>query len=228
MDEIKCENIAFIPARGGSKSVKKKNIKLINGRPLVYWVLDAVTCSKYVDKVFVATDSEEIKSVVENYRNGKIQVVHRSSEVSTDTASTESVMIEFAKKYNFKNIALIQATSPLLKTKSLDAGFVKYFEHDIDSVLSVVRQKRFIWNEVEDLVLPQNYNPINRPRRQEFNGFLVENGAFYITSRERLLKTKCRISGNIAAIEMPEETYFEIDEPSDWIIIENLLKKKNL
>lgn len=224
--DIKYKNIAFIPVRGGSKSIKNKNIKLINGRPLVYWVLDAAVSCKYIDKVFVATDSDNIREVIESYGNEKVRIVSRSSEVSTDTASTESVMLEFAQKYDFENVALIQATSPLLEAKNLNDGFEKYFQNNIDSVISVVRQKRFIWDESESLVLPKNYDPLNRPRRQEFNGYLVENGAFYITSKERLLKTSCRISGNIAAIEMPEETYFEIDEPSDWLIIENMLKKK--
>ena len=93
-----------------------------------------------------------------------------------------------------------------------------------DSIISLVEQKRFYWKKNENgSVEPTNYNYLKRPRRQEFEGNLVENGAFYITSRQRLLETKCRISGKIGACIMPEETYFEIDEPSDWIIIENLL-----
>ena len=78
--------------------------------------------------------------------------------------------------------------------------------------------------------MPQNYDVYNRPRRQEFTGYLVENGAFYITSREKLLSSKNRLSGKIRAYEMDESTYFEIDEPSDWIIIEKQLlnrEKKN-
>lgn len=65
-----------------------------------------------------------------------------------------------------------------------------------------------------------------RPRRQEMEGYLVENGAFYITSKQALKKTKCRLSGKIGAYEMLEKTYFEIDEPSDWRIMEMLKKCK--
>ena len=218
--------IAFIPVRGGSKSISYKNIKLINGRPLVYWVLDAVVNCSEIDKVVVSTDSEKIFQVVDNYDSDKIIIVNRSKEVSTDEASTESVMLEFAKKYNFNDIILVQATSPLLKKEDLKIGVDKYKDKDTDSVLSVVRQKRFIWEKDKNSYKPVNYNCKKRPRRQEFDGFLVENGAFYITSRDRLIKSKNRISGNIQIVEMDEESYFEIDEPDDWIIVENLLKNK--
>ncbi|MCR3757805.1 N-acylneuraminate cytidylyltransferase [Clostridium felsineum] len=220
----KYKNVAFIPVRGGSTSIKKKNIKPINGRPLVYWVLDAAVHCEYIDKIFVSTDSDEIKTTIKDYKSEKIIIIDRSKEVSTDTASTESAMLEFSKKYDFQNMVLIQATSPLLTSENLNDGFEKFLKEDVDSVISVVRQKRFIWQEEKNMILPQNYDPRNRPRRQDFNGFLVENGAFYITSRESFMKAGCRISGKIGAAEMPEESYYEIDDPLDWVIVENLLK----
>lgn len=224
---MKYENIAFIPLRGGSKSIPLKNIKHINGRPLVYWVLDAATTCEHIEKVFVSTDSEEIKNVVEKYKSNKILVVGRSRETAEDYSSTESAMLEFANKYDFKNMVLIQATSPLLEHEDLEKGFKMLLNGKYDSILSVVRQKRFIWGKNPDgSFYPQNYEIQNRPLRQNFEGYLVENGAFYITSRERLLESKCRISGNIGIVEMKEESYFEIDEPSDWIIVAELLKNK--
>lgn len=225
-------NIAFIPVRGGSKSIPLKNIKEVCSRPLVYWVLDAATQCEKIDKVIVATDSTEIEECVKEYPSKKIEVIGRSVEVSTDTAPTESVMLEYAQNHSFDNIVLIQATSPLLQFKDLDKGFEKLKLENVDSILSVVRQKRFIWEEnTVGNAVSTNYDYYNRPRRQDNNGFLVENGAFYITSRERLLESKNRISGNISLVEMEEETYFEIDEPSDLEIIEKLLlnrkKQKN-
>ncbi|NYB72638.1 N-acylneuraminate cytidylyltransferase [Sedimentibacter hydroxybenzoicus DSM 7310] len=219
------KTVAFIPVRGGSKSIPLKNIKLINNRPLIYWTLDATVNCDEIDSVVVSTDSKEIKRTVEKYSSDKVKVIDRSEEVSTDTATTESVMIEFARNYDFENIVLVQATSPLLKSKDITKGINKYFENGIDSALSVVRQKRFIWEEKSSSAVAINYIPSKRPRRQEFDGFLVENGAFYITSKKNLLSSQCRISGNITAIEMSEDTYYEIDEPSDWAIVEELLKK---
>jgi len=217
--------VAFIPVRGGSKSIPLKNIKLMNGRPLIFWSLDAAVKCNEIDTVVVSTDSQKIKRVIEKYGSDKVKLIDRSEKVSTDTATTESVMIEFAQNYDFENIVLVQATSPLLKSIDITKGINKFFENGIDSVLSVVRQKRFTWEEKSNSVIALNYDPLNRPRRQEFNGFLVENGAFYITSKKNLLSNQCRISGNIAAIEMPDDTYYEIDEPSDWVIVEELLKK---
>lgn len=221
--------IAFIPLRGGSKSIPLKNIKEIAGRPLAFWVIEAALKCPLINKVFVSTDSEAIKNKISEIKNKKLEIVDRSKETATDIASTESAMLEFAKNNIFNHIVLIQATSPLLKPLHLKRGIKKYFKNKCESLLSVVRQKKFIWKEKDSKAEPVNYNPLRRPRRQEFKGFLVENGAFYITSREKLLKTKCRISGKICVYEMPEKTYFELDEPSDWIIMEELLiqKKKN-
>ena len=212
-------NVAFIPVRGGSKSIPLKNIKEIAGHPLVYYTAKAANDCVDIDVVYVATDSDIIKETVEGLGLSKVEVIGRSEENASDTASTESAMLEFAEKYDFDNICLIQATSPLLTHEDLEGGFKKFKE--ADSVLSVVRQKRFVWEENADgSVSPVNYDVFNRPRRQEFDGFLVENGAFYITSKKLLLESKNRVSGKIAAYEMSDYTYFEIDEPSDFKISE--------
>lgn len=229
-------NVAFIPVRGGSKSIPLKNIKIINGKPLVYWTVKAACDCKYIDKIFVATDSDRIREVITSFKQGKegetfsrVEVIGRSEESATDTASTECAMLEFTAKYCFENIVLIQATSPLLLGKDLEKGFETFEQADTDSVLSVVRQKRFHWRtDSHGIANPTNYDVYNRPRRQEFDGYLVENGAFYITSRRALIDSKNRISGRIKAVEMHEDTFFEIDEPSDWIIIEALMKKNNI
>lgn len=220
---------AFIPVRGGSKSIPLKNIKEIAGKPLIYWTAKAACDCPAIDKVYVSTDSELIKNIVFEFKFSKITIIDRSRETASDTASTESAMIEFAKHYDFDDIVLIQATSPLLTCDDIMKGVQLYQEENVDSVLSVVEQKRFHWGIDEaGFVHALNYDYRRRPRRQEFNGDFVENGAFYITSKNQLLQTKNRISGNIKAYVMPQETYFEIDEPSDWIIVENLLNKRIL
>lgn len=229
-------NAAFIPVRGGSKSIPLKNIKPICGKPLVYWTLRAACECNAIDRVYVATDSDKIRRTVLAFKTGeeaalfaKTEVISRSAESASDTASTEFAMLEFAEKYEFDNIVLIQATSPLLRGTDLDRGFAAFAEPDTDSVLSVVPQKRFHWaNNAAGYAYPTNYDVFHRPRRQEFDGYLVENGAFYITSKSDLLASKNRVSGNIKAVEMSEDTFFEIDEPSDWIVIEALMKKNGL
>jgi N-acylneuraminate cytidylyltransferase len=229
-------NAAFIPVRGGSKSIPLKNIKKINGRPLVYWVVRAACECRFIDCVYVATDSDRIKQTVMEFQMGreqelfqKVQVIGRSAESASDTASTEYAMLEFAEHYEFDNIVLIQATSPLLSGEDLNRGFEAYMQEDTDSVISVVPQKRFHWaRDEKNHAYPTNYDVYHRPRRQEFDGYLVENGAFYITSKESLINSQNRVSGNIKAVEMSEDTFFEIDEESDWVIIEALMKKNGL
>ena len=219
-------NVAFIPVRGGSKSIPLKNIKEIAGRPLVYWVVKAACECKYLDKVYVATDHDGIKETVLSFGFPQLQVIDRSAETASDHASTESAMLEFAQKVAFDHIVLIQATSPLLRSVDLDRGFEAYDMPDTDSVLSVVRQKRFFWEDKDGYAVPTNYDVFHRPMRQDFDGCLVENGAFYITSKKALLETKNRISGKIRYVEMPENTYYEIDEPSDWEIIEAMMLQR--
>jgi len=92
-------------------------------------------------------------------------------------------------------------------------------------MLSVVRQKRFIWDSDEKMgAIAGNYDYNARPRRQEFSGYLVENGAFYITTREGLLRTQNRLNGKIGLYEMPAYTYHELDDQEDWAIMECLAK----
>jgi len=224
------KTVAFIPARGGSKSIPLKNIKIIAGKPLIYWTIAAAAALPAIEKVYVSTDSDEIASCVRDLNiSSKVEVISRSSESATDTASSELPLLEFCRNVTFDYVFFIQATSPLLSTDDLDNAWQKYQTNNYDSLLSVVRQKRFIWEEREaGDVQPVNYDPVHRPRRQEFNGFLVENGAFYLNGRQNILAGKNRITGKIGVYEMAEETYVELDEPLDWIIIENLLLKRNL
>lgn len=220
-------NVAFIPVRGGSKSIPLKNIKCIAGKPLVYWTVKAANDCECIDRVYVSTDSEIIKKTVESFELKKVIVVGRSEETASDTASTESAMLEFADQYEFDNIFLIQATSPLLEAEDLTGGYNLFCEKDVDSVFSAVKQKRFHWEIGNDgFARPMNYNIFHRPRRQEFSGYYVENGAFFITTKQMLLQSRNRISGHIKLYEMDEASYFEIDEPSDWSVIEALLKRK--
>ena len=136
-------------------------------------------------------------------------------------------MLEYIEKSKLEpkdKFILIQATSPLLKSKYIDGMYDTLEKSDADSIFSAVREKQFHWIETPDGVKPINYDYKNRPRRQDFQGILAENGACYINSVENILKDKCRLSGKIIAYEMPAETAYEIDEESDWLIVEELMK----
>jgi len=218
-------NIAFIPVRGGSKSIPKKNIKLFCGKPLVYWTARAAQDSPLVDEIIIATDCAEIKEAVLAFNFKKLKVYERSDENAQDTSSTESVILEYINKTNPDNdnkFVLIQATSPFLQAKDITNGINQLENSGADSLLSCSSVKRFFWSKEGDSL---NYNYKNRPRRQDFDGTLMENGAFYINSVGNIIKHENRLCGKIEVYEMPEYTMTEIDEPDDWVFSEHLMKK---
>lgn len=213
---------ALIPLRGGSKSIPKKNIKLLASKPLAAWTIEAAVDCAAINSVYISTDSEEIANVVKGLGLG-VKVIMRPAEYATDEASTESVMSHFMGQVDFDVLVTIQATSPLLMARDLDQALIQFQENQLDSMLSAVRTKRFFWN---DDATPINYDPLYRPRRQDFQGTLMENGAFYITRKEILERYHCRLGGKIGVYEMDESTAVEIDEPEDWEKVEHLILRR--
>lgn len=217
--------IAFIPVRGGSKSIPLKNIKPLCGKPLVCWNIEALETCPEVDEVIVATDSDDIWKTVESRNYKKTRLYRRSAQNASDTASTESVMLEYidyAKLSKDDVFMLVQATSPLTEAVHFSEALQTYGEGKYDSMLTCVRNYRFFWNEDGSSM---NYDYMNRPRRQNFSGMLMENGAFYINTVGNILSNGNRLGGNIGIYEMPEYTATEIDEPDDWMILEKLMRK---
>ena len=142
--------LAFIPVRGGSKSIPLKNIKPFCGKPLVYWNVAALQNASSIDKIIVATDSPIIKETVSSFGFDKVIVYDRKAENACDTASTESVMLEYieaAKLSNADVFMLVQATSPLTETSHFEEGMQLYNKGNFDSIISCVRNKRFFWND---------------------------------------------------------------------------------
>lgn len=217
--------IAFIPVRGGSKSIPLKNIKLFCGKPLVCWNIEALENCPEVDKVIVATDSDDIWNVVESRNYKKTHLYRRSAENACDTASTESVMLEYINYAGLPEndvFMLVQATSPLTESIHFTEALYDYSKGKFDSIITCVRNYRFFWNEDGTSL---NYDYMNRPRRQNFKGMLMENGAFYINTVGNILKNGNRLGGKIGIYEMPDYTSFEIDEPDDWVVMESLMQK---
>lgn len=220
--------IAFIPVRGGSKSIPLKNIKPFCGKPLVCWNIEALEACGLVDEVIVATDSDEIWQTVDSRHYQKTTLYRRTAENACDTASTESVMLEYINYAQLpKDIVfmLAQATSPLTETIHFTEALQMYAKDNYDSILTCVRNYRFFWNEDGTSM---NYDYHNRPRRQNFNGMLMENGAFYINTVNNILRSGNRLSGKIGIYKMPEYTATEIDEPDDWVLLENLMQRQIL
>ena len=218
------KSIGFIPLRKNSKGIPGKNKRKLLGRPLFSWVLTEAIFSG-LDEIYVFTDDHWIRDFIkrEYTWTSKVHVMKRSAASANDTASTEEAIFEFCDKikYDFDQLLLLQATSPFTQKTDIDLSLAKLKEYT--SVVSVVRTHRFIW---DDSGKPLNYSPDKRPRRQEFEGLLVENGAIYGSTKEALQKSGTRISEDIGLIEMPAISYTEIDTESDWEIVEKLLAQK--
>jgi len=215
--------VAFIPARCGSQAIRLKNIKPLCGKPLIYWTLQALETTTAVDEAWVATDCDEIEEAVKRFGLKKTHIYRRKPQNARDTSSTESVMLEFLEAHPMAPstiFILAQATSPFTQTRDFSQALALL--EKADSVLSCVRIKRFFW---EDNGTPLNYDYRHRPRRQDFEGALMENGAFYINTVGNILRDQNRLSGEIRTHEMPEYTATELDEDDDWPIAEMLMRK---
>ena len=177
--------------------------------------------------MYVASDNTEIRDVARAMRHAKLVVTERSAETCTDEASSESALLEFAEARTFERVFFIQATNPFLRSSDLSAALAHLGATGSDSLLSVTREYRFRWLEkTTRTVTPANYDPTMRPRRQDWPGELVENGAFYLTGRDALLRSKCRVSGVIAAWEMAACSGLEVDKAEDWAMIESVFRAK--
>lgn len=220
------KKIALIPLRAGSRGIPGKNKKNLIGRPLYQWVLGEAIFSD-LDEIYVFTDDYEIlKQIQKGYNwTNKVKGMQRSPESATETASTEQAMLELAYKLNndFDVICLLQATSPLTNARDINNCLAIIQNNNFDSALTVVETKRFAWSSEGKSL---NYNYLKRPRRQNFDGSLIENGAVYATKKEAFLENKNRLGGKIGVVKMPEDTLTEIDEITDWIVIENLIKNR--
>ncbi len=217
--------IALVPARCGSQSISMKNIKLFCGKPLIYWNLNALQNTAKVDEIVVATDCDKIEKTVLEMGLSKVSIYRRTAENATSTASTESLMLEFINRNNYQAedlLILVQCTSPLTQTSDFEKALKQFETEEGDSLLTCANIKRFFWQKDGT---PINYDYKNRPRRQDFEGTFLENGAFYINTIQNILTHQNRLSAKVMIHVMPEYTALEIDEPDDWTIGEKLMQK---
>jgi CMP-N-acetylneuraminic acid synthetase len=204
-------------------SIPKKNIKLLAGRPLIDWVIKPALDSGIFAEVWVSTDDDEIAAVTEQCG---AKVHRRAPETATNTASTESALIDFVDAHpDYDILCLIQATSPLVMPEDFQKGLQTMEKAGADSLVTAVRTHRFLWSvdSATGLATAKNYDPVNRPRRQDWNGELIENGAFYFTTKAIMDSEKCRLGGKLALYEMEEHTLTELDSLIDWQIVSHMV-----
>lgn len=223
--------VAIIPARGGSKGIPKKNLILINNKPLLFWSIDFAFSSKLIDEVYVSSDSNEI---LEYSVSLGAKAINRPNDISDDFASSEDAWIHAINEIKASGIDIdivigMQATSPIRETGDIDNAIVQFRKNDLDSLFSsALFGENFHWSfsEVEQKLKPVNYDSNNRLRRQEINPKYLETGSFYIFKPDKIKKYNNRLSGKIGHYLSTKRTMFQIDEIDDIEICEAIMKNR--
>lgn len=221
--------LVVIPARGGSKGIPRKNLRLMDNKPLISYSIGVAKASQYVDDVVVTTDDSQIALIAEKFG---ASVVRRSEELSTDDTLLDPVihdaMIQKEKLAldEYDIVITLQPTSPLIKTATLDKAIEKFEDFGIDSVISVVDDRHLSWGYDEN---NQRYFPnyIERLNRDDLPKSYRETGAILATRRS-FVKENSRLGSNIDIIEISREESVNIETYEDWWLAENYLKKKRI
>ena len=219
--------LAFIPARGGSKGIPRKNIKNFNKKPLIQWTIEQAKESKLINEIIVSSDSKKILSISKNLGASTIL---RPKNLSTDSSSTESAIIHCIQnlKKKIDIIVLLSPCSPLRKKEDIDNMINFFIKKKLDSCFSASKLNDFlIWRYDERIKKMKsfNYNFKKRLSRQKRNILeYVENGSIYIFKSNEFEKLNNRIFNKHDIYQMDFWQSFELDEKKDWKLLETLHK----
>jgi len=219
--------VAIILARGGSKGIPGKNIIDFCGKPLIVWTIEHFQRAKGVESIWVSSDSKEILSISQNCG---VEVIHRPTEISGDSATSESGWL-YAVEYIEHKVGCVdlvvapQVTSPLREPADVERGLRDFQEQKCDSMFSCsVVGDLYFWERMSDGVMRSvNYDYKNRKRRQDISKQYIENGSFYIFRPEILRQYNNRLGGKIGMTKMEFWKMFQIDEPSDIKLCEVIM-----
>ena len=218
-----------IPARGGSKGLPGKNIKILAGKPLIYYSIDIARALTSDDNICVSTDDNEIIKVVEKY-GLKVPFV-RPEQFATDTATTNDVLLHALSFYdsvgdNYDVIVLLQPTSPL-RTAQQVKDAIEIYDNRLDMVVSVMRSHAasVLCNEDDKGFLRLTFNKSGKGR-QEFDTFYEYNGAIYLMNVASLKEKGILGFDKIKKYVMDELQSIDIDTELDWMVAELILNEK--
>ena len=221
------KNIALIPARGGSKGILRKNIKLFHSKPLIYWTIISALESNYIDRVIVSTDDQEIADIARSF-SAEVPFIRPSELAEDNTKGIETVLHALNNLSNVNNIILLQPTSPLRKTKHIDEIFEIRSKYNSDSAVSVTLARKNIdsyFTLDENKRMTPSSDDLKFLPRQEYAKSYTLNGALYLSTSESILKKKSLISSSTIGYVMPEEYSIDIDNQFDWDLAEYLMSK---
>jgi len=203
--------MAVIPARGGSKSVPRKNIRKLGNRPLISWSIDAAKAAKGIDRVVVSTDDKEIGAVSKSFG---AEVLWRPDELATDEATTIAVLQYIAREQapEAGTLVVLQPTSPLREPGLIDECLGIYRASGHDNLATG------FWCKY------QAFGSHNNMRRQDYQGFFYDDGNVYILDRALALAGRW-YGDRIARHVIAKHQNFEIDDEVDFAILECLMAR---
>ncbi|MBW9221318.1 hypothetical protein KKP91_03870 [Methanothermococcus sp. SCGC AD-155-M21] len=218
------EVLAIIPARGGSKGVLRKNIRLLNGKPLIYYQIKNALESKYINNIVVTSDDEDILDYASNF---DVYLRERPPELAKDDITLDPVIYDavnyiehnLMKKYDI--VITLQPTSPLMRPETLDKSIKYLIDKNLDTLIPAVDATHLYWKEENGKIVPDFKERLNR---QYLSKKYIETGAFLITKRE-FVKENSRFGKRIDVFVINEIEGVDIDTPLDWLIAETLMKR---
>jgi CMP-N,N'-diacetyllegionaminic acid synthase len=232
-DEKTMKTLCIIPARGGSKGIPRKNLRVVAGKPLIVWSIDAALAAKSVDRLIVSTDDDQIAEVALQW---SAEVVRRPPELAGDTASSESALLHVMdalrqhERYEPDLILFLQPTSPYRWASDIDGAVNLLLQGGYDSVFSACPE-HFTgrWSLGTDLCAsPLNFDPAHRPRRQDRPVEYLENGSIYVFRSQILRELGARMGGRIGLFAMPAERSHQIDGIEDLEFFDRLMAGHHL
>ena len=219
------KRIAIITARGGSKRIPKKNIRLFCGKPILTYSIRAALDAGIFDKVMVSTDSEEIAQIAREA--GADVPFMRSDATSGDYATTAEVLLEVLAEYekqgeSFDTVCCIYPTAPFVTEQKLRDGIALLEERDVDSVVPVVR---YSYPPQRAFVQKDGYTVLKFPeylgaRSQDLEPFFHDCGQFYCMQVKNFKEKKQIFTDRMLSIDMPETEVQDIDNETDWKLAE--------
>jgi len=228
--------ITVIPARGGSKGVPRKNIRLLYGKPVIAYTIEACLNSSAIDRVFISTDDAEIAEVARKFG---AEVIDRPKELAGDKVTLEPVikhaLDDLKEKENYipDFISCIQPTSPLLKPEVIKECVDKVVNQGYDSCITAFLPETYEWkwrSAVDEFSKEGPFIPerevMKRVVRQDLPKVFHENGAFYITKTSLFREIGHRWGGKMAIVEMTELDSIQIDSEDQFWFIEQILKRR--
>mgnify|MGYP003951463909 CR=1 FL=1 len=223
-------SVAIIPARGGSRGLPRKNVALLDGKPLIVHTIDAARGASEVDIVVVSTDDPEIAQLSEA---AGAWVIERPPTIAGDQASSESAVLHaltvLADNHGVwpELTVFLQCTSPLTTSSDIDQTVRALLDAGADSALAVAKCHQFLWQHADDgSAIGVNHESAVRERRQDRHPQYVETGAVYVMRTPGFQVSKHRFFGEIALHVMPRDRVWEIDDASDFVVARALLQAR--